>query len=569
MPAADNTHFATLGVLCPDGSAVQRLEAILGPLHAERRGPARRIICHPCGRAVVAVALLAGSASPAKWASRPDGSFCVLDGSVFDIDAGAAKGQSAEAAHLLSAVRGGGAETLAALHSEASAFIWDAGGGRLTLLRDRTGVVPLYHAEIGGALFWSTHMASLLAAGAPVDADLDAFDCFLGNGFIPAPLSPLRAVRKLPAAHALTVRPGSAPEIRRFEVPAAGEKITVAAGDQKAMLKDAICSAVRRRIGASSGRTGVLLSGGIDSSLLAAQAAALSEKPVASFTFSYGEYEGLLNEDPRASKVAAHLAIEHSRIEVLAQRLRWIRPLIGMIGGAVLPILARVPGAAARRLHKLAEITVTEIPIDYRNAMTPLGMRRALYADPGRAAAGDRGTRDLFGRAMAPFAGRPLLDRWLPAEDAFSGDGLTFCPLRWARSGGASIRFPFRDRAFVDTMLRFPRRSGDKRALRRVGMDYMPRDLANVPKVFQAVPIGQWFRGPLAEFLQDRLSPARLRGSALFDGPAVESLLKSHLRGHGVHTWTLWGILVLLAWQDVVNQMARFSIADAMGGSFD
>ncbi len=113
-------------------------------------------------------------------------------------------------------------------------------------------------------------------------------------------------------------------------------------------------------------------------------------------------------------------------------------------------------------------------------------------------------------RAMAPFAGRPLLNRWVLAEDGFSGDGLTFCPLRWARLGGASIRFPFRDRAFVDTMLRLPQHSGDKQELRRVGMDYMPHDLASVPKVFQAVPVEQWFRGPLAEFLSERLSSARL-----------------------------------------------------------
>ena len=420
------------------------------------------------------------------------------------------------------------------------------------------------------------------------------------------------------------MRPGSALEIRRFEVPAAGEKIDVSTEDQKAMLKEALGSAVRRRVGAASGRSGVLLSGGIDSALLAAQAAALSDNQLASFTFSYGDYEGLLNEDPRSSKVAAHLGTDHSRleygpaeiadnlddmlavvgepfsyglhtyvarrlggqgmsdllsgagadvcfpgrIEVLAQRLRWMHPLIGMTGGAVLPLLARVPGGAARRLHRLVDITVTEIPIDYRNTMTPLETRRALYADPGRAAAGDRATRDLFGRAMAPFAGRPLLDRWVLAEDAFSGDGLTFCPLRWAWLGGSSIRFPYRDRAFVDTILRLPQRSGDKRELRRVGMDYMPRDLANVPKVFQSVPVEQWFRGPLAEFLQDRLSPARLRESALFDGPVVEGLLKSHLQGNGVHTWTLWGILVLLAWQDVVNQIARSSIADAKIGSF-
>ncbi|MCZ6665070.1 MAG: hypothetical protein O7B81_07185, partial [Gammaproteobacteria bacterium] len=135
MPATDNARFVTIGVLCPDGTAVQRLEAILGPLRAKSRGATRRLLCHPSGQAVVAVALLAGSASPAKWASRTDGSFCVLDGCVFDIDAGAGKGQSDEAAHLLNAVCKGGAESLSAMHSEASAFVWDAVGGRLTLLR--------------------------------------------------------------------------------------------------------------------------------------------------------------------------------------------------------------------------------------------------------------------------------------------------------------------------------------------------------------------------------------------------------------------------------------------------
>ncbi len=86
MAAAENTSFVTIGVLCPDGSAVQRLETILGPLRAKSRGAARRL-------------------------------------------------------------------TLLAIHTKASAFVWDAVGGRLTLLRDRAGVVRLYHAEIGGALF--------------------------------------------------------------------------------------------------------------------------------------------------------------------------------------------------------------------------------------------------------------------------------------------------------------------------------------------------------------------------------------------------------------------------------
>jgi hypothetical protein len=90
MAAAENTSFVTIGVLCPDGSAVQRLETILGPLRAKSRGAARRLLCHPSEQAVVAVALLAGSASPPKWVARPDGSLCVLDGCVFEIDAAGA-----------------------------------------------------------------------------------------------------------------------------------------------------------------------------------------------------------------------------------------------------------------------------------------------------------------------------------------------------------------------------------------------------------------------------------------------------------------------------------------------
>jgi hypothetical protein len=69
------------------------------------------------------------------------------------------------------------------------------------------------------------------------------------------------------------------------------------------------------------------------------------------------------------------------------------------------------------------------------------------------------------------------------------------------------------------------------------------------------MPVGHWFRGPLAAFLRDRISPPRIRAAALFRPDVVDELIEQHLAGTN-HGWTLWCILALTVWADIVAREA-------------
>jgi asparagine synthase (glutamine-hydrolysing) len=104
----------------------------------------------------------------------------------------------------------------------------------------------------------------------------------------------------------------------------------------------------------------------------------------------------------------------------------------------------------------------------------------------------------------------------------------------------------------LDFVMRLPRNNTKKNELRDLAATLMPREMAYRAKIYQSVPIGHWFRGPLKEFLRDQLSPSRVRDQGLLDPGAVQRLIDQHLRNEGRHGMKLWALVALAAWHDVV-----------------
>jgi hypothetical protein len=125
---------------------------------------------------------------------------------------------------------------------------------------------------------------------------------------------------------------------------------------------------------------------------------------------------------------------------------------------------------------------------------------------------------------------------------------------RWCRVHGLALHFPFSDDDLCDFELQLPRDSisTEKEDLRRLAEQFMPRDMAWWPKLPQTVPISRWFRGPLQSFLRDRLSPALIARSGLFDNKVVQQAIDAHVRGRADHGWKLWALLTVVAWQELV-----------------
>jgi len=196
------------------------------------------------------------------------------------------EGDTEVLAHLYEEHGTGFAERLRGMFAVA---IWDAPRGRLVLARDRFGIKPLYYRAAGGALEFASELRALPRG----EIDLDALEAFLAFNSIPAPLTIFRECRKLPAGH-LLVWDGGEPRLERFARPAPSGELR---DEEEAELVEELRARLRDSVRAhlvSDVPVGVLLSGGVDSSILAALAAEELSEPLR--TFSIGFEERSFNE---------------------------------------------------------------------------------------------------------------------------------------------------------------------------------------------------------------------------------------------------------------------------------
>src|SRR3954463_3966188 len=190
--------------------------------------------------------------------------------------------------------------------------IWDARERRLVLARDRFGIKPLHWARLDGGLAFGSELKSPLPApGFPRETDVDAVEAFLAFNSIPAPLTIYASARKLPPGHYLVWQEGSdGVTIERFahELPA-----TTPRPAQPGEVLEALRDSVRAHL-VSDVPVGVMLSGGVDSSALAALAATESRERI--HTFSIGFEEEGFDETARARLVAERYGTEHHELVV-------------------------------------------------------------------------------------------------------------------------------------------------------------------------------------------------------------------------------------------------------------
>src|SRR5262249_18004233 len=153
---------------------------------------------------------------------------------------------------------------------------------------DRLGVKPIYYAEVGDLVVFGSELKSVLASGlVPLDLDLDAIDAFLTLGFVPGPLTPLRAVKKLQPGHRLVVGGGRVSAEPYWSYPEPGG-LDPGWSDEEygerllAQVEDAVVSRLMSDV-----PLGAMLSGGLDSSLVVALMARNMADPVKTFTVGF------------------------------------------------------------------------------------------------------------------------------------------------------------------------------------------------------------------------------------------------------------------------------------------
>lgn len=474
----------------------------------------------------------------------------------------------------------GVAESLARFDGMFALAVWDRSRQELILARDALGEKPLYYGRVDNALVFASDLAALRKyPGMAGGLDHQALRLYLQYGCVPAPHSILAEVRKLMPGTFLRV--GAQSALGCTEVYWTVGATHPPLGDPLDRIHELLKSSVRERLQAEV-PVGLFLSGGIDSSLVAALAQSQSSQPLHSFTIGFSDPS--IDEAPYAREIARHLGCDHHELylgdaQALAQvqQLRHIyqEPFAdsSQIATSLVAQLARqqvgvvLTGDGSDELffgYKRYQATMRRwkgptswLPRLRRRlrglSVTPntlAGLYRELttlaFVSPQSV---------LRSPAPLPFASPPPsqlsdhkllsymdLGHYLPNDILTKVDRATMAVALEARS-------PFLARPLVEYAFSLPSQLGsEKLLLRQVLAKYLPACMFERPKQGFMVPLGGWLRGPLRDWAQDLLASDRLRRQGLFRPAAVQKIWRAHLEGaEGLHH-KLWAILMFQQW---------------------
>lgn len=499
--------------------------------------------------------------------------------------------------------------------------LWDGRRGEIVLSRDRFGVKPLYYTLLDGGLAFASEVRALLAAGfAQSRLDRAGIAGVLAWQSVPAPLTLIEGVRALESASRLTFsigrekRSAASPgdhrarpdgeggaRIEHYQDPLGwgelgGDRSPNGAwpgdqvGDQIA-LRESLSRAIGARL-PERGRGGLLCSGGLDSSLIAAIALLDHEHELKLFSLGFERADKELDETREVARLASGLGLSHevvvaddarvaTRFEDFLDALDQpsgdafnsylacevasgeVRALLSGAGADELflgyPHLAGLPSARPPKLlvrplmgPAWEQIGLDPLAMRLRRRVRPLGHRRlfsdreiaALLGDPVDTGSGpDRASEVDGGDSDSLRAARDHdLRHYLPETLLRDLDSASM-------AYGVEARVPYLDAELAQAVLSIPARQralpGDLKAmLRRVGEPYLNAERLAVPKRGFELPFRRWLLGPLRGHV-DRLAaggvePPLDRGRA--------SLLARRFRRHLLEPRKLFAVLVVEGW---------------------
>lgn len=231
---------------------------------------------------------------------------------------------------ILAAYNEWGTDCLSHLNGMLAFALYDCRRRQLFLARDRAGEKPLFYSLTNGSLRFASELKALMADPAlSRRIDPEALDCYLSMGFVPGDRCILKGVNKLPPAHAVVfdLNNGQTRLWRYWQLPKVDDTVATEKVDEGALLAELEAlmeDAVRRQLVADV-PVGILLSGGVDSSLVTAMA--LRTKPrVKTFTVRFPGYDEY-DETEHARLIARHFGTEHIELEAEASTVE-LMPLL-------------------------------------------------------------------------------------------------------------------------------------------------------------------------------------------------------------------------------------------------
>lgn len=235
--------------------------------------------------------------------------------------------------------------------------VWDRAERRLSLVRDRLGIKPLYYGWWRGSLLFASELKAFDAfPGFAPELDREALALLLRHGYVPAPRSIWREVRKLPPGQLLECTdPGSPAQPRPWW--SARDAAARGQADGFRGTADEAVDELERLLGHVTGQhmmsdvpLGAFLSGGIDSSVVVALMQAQSTRPVRTFTIGFDE-DGF-DEAGHARRVAEHLGTDHTELRLRSKDAEAVIPLLPEIWDEPFADPSQIPTYLVSRLAR-------------------------------------------------------------------------------------------------------------------------------------------------------------------------------------------------------------------------
>src|SRR5437016_6113082 len=486
--------------------------------------------------------------------------------------------------------------------------LWIQSQRRLVLARDRMGIKPLYYCLHQGELFFGSELKCIFAhPHVARHVCLEALDAFLSVNYVPAPLTLVKGIVKLMPGQMLEWQYGGARLVEFAKRACRTSPSTMEEASEE--LDSLLSDAVKEQL-VSDTPVGIWLSGGLDSSSVLHYAAAQSAKPVKTFSITFKGSSG--DESDHIRRVSEHYGTEHVEFDLhpeadlagAIEEMAYYSDEPGADAGALptwflsqltrrhatvalsgegsdelfagyLTYKANRYSAVARRLPKIlrraALACATGLPVQDGRISFDYKAKRffeGCLLSPEMAHVFWNGTlSDREKQAIYLFANSGHLRKWVSEmrpdgglqryldfdQRYYLADDILYKVDRMSMAHALEIRPPFLDPRIVDFAASLPDNfklngRGSKYVLRHLMADKLPAHVLHRSKMGFDIPVHDWFRGSLRQFLLDTVSRDAVEATGLFRWPAVEGLIQRHLDRRENAGYQLWGLMVLLMW---------------------
>jgi asparagine synthase (glutamine-hydrolysing) len=498
--------------------------------------------------------------------------------------------------------------------------VWDRAARRLFLARDRMGVKPLYYYWDGKSLAFASEIKALFAVeGIEKSINPHAIWDYLTFRYVPNPDTIWKNIYKLPPGHTLTISCDQpTPVIRRYwDIPYSDEVSAKSHAEYQAEFEQLFLDAVRLRLIADV-PVGILLSGGLDSSAVAAAISEVHNARLSSFSVAFANAPGT-DELRYARQVATHVGTDHNEIVIDDQQFRDFLPRLTYFTDEPLADLASVPlyyvSSLARQKVKVVlsgegsdEILAgysfnqkvqtwkrlrqyQRLPVwlrqDAAQAVGALVGRRGVVERANRQVDAVTNMTDVFNGAQKQALWRRNLPAYASSNDLIEAEAAraktrdllhrtlyVYCQSwlvedllmkadKMTMANSIELRVPFLDYRMVEWAARAPagikirRVDGhyeSKSVLRQFAATRLPREIIKRPKQGFPVPAYDWLSDRLSGWAREVLPPQGARLYEWLEPGAVQEQVGRGTSGSLMDRHRLWNLLILELWLQTWDQ---------------